>query len=83
MKKSGELGMEQSDSTRSEVARNKEHREASSAGRAGRPRDRRIARKCHAFSDSVAVVVVAAVAVVVRLSSEAESAIRVSIELQI
>ena len=83
MKKSGELGMEQSDSTRSEVARNKAHREASSAGRAGRPRDRRIARKCHAFSDSVAVVVVVAVAVVVRLSSEAESAIRVSIELQI
>ena len=81
MKKSGELGMEQSDSTRSEVARNKAHREASSAGRAGRPRDRRIARKCHAFSDSVAVAV--AVAVVVRLSSEAESAIRVSIELQI
>ena len=83
MKKSGELGMVQSDSTRSEVARNKAHREASSAGRAGRPRDRRIARKCHAFSDSVAVVVVVAVAVVVRLSSEAESAIRVSIELQI
>ena len=83
MKKSGELGMEQSDSTRSEVARNKAHREASSAGRAGRPRDRRIARKCHAFSDSVAVVVVVTVAVVVRLSSEAESAIRVSIELQI
>ena len=83
MKKSGELGMEQSDSTRSEVARNKAHREASSAGRAGRPRDRRIARKCHAFSDSVAGVVVVAVAVVVRLSSEAESAIRVSIELQI
>ena len=83
MKKSGELGMEQSDSTRSEVARNKAHREASSAGRAGRPRDRRIARKCHAFSDSVAVVVVVVVVVVVRLSSEAESAIRVSIELQI
>ena len=79
MKKSGELGMEQSDSTRSEVARTKAHREASSAGRAGRPRDRRIARKCHAFSDSVAVAVV----VVVRLSSEAESARRVSIELQI
>ena len=79
MKKSGELGMEQSDSTRSEVARNKAHRKASSAGRAGRPRDRRIARKCHAFSDSVEV----AVAVVVRLSSEAESARRVSIELQI
>lgn len=81
MKKSGELGMEQSDSTRSEVARNKAHREASSAGRAGRPRDRRIARKCHAFSDSVVVVV--AVAVAVRLSSEAESTIRVSMELQI
>lgn len=81
MNTSGELGMEQSDSTRSEVARNKAHREASSAGRAGRPRDRRIARKCHAFSDSVAVVV--AVAVVVRLSSKAESARRVSIELQI
>ena len=38
-------------------AQNKVHREASSAGRTGRPSDRRRARKCHVCSDSVVVVV--------------------------
>jgi hypothetical protein len=38
-------------------AHNKVCREASSAGRTGRPSDRRRARKCHVCSDSIAVVV--------------------------
>ncbi len=78
VKKSGELGMEQRYSTRSDEARNKAHREASSDGRAGRPSDSRRARKCHACSDSVVAVVV-----VERLSSEAESARLFSMELEI
>lgn len=77
VKSSSEPGTEQRDSTKSGAARNRAHREASSAGRAVRPSERRRARTCHAFSDSAA----AAEAVVVRIRSD--SARPVSMELQI